>query len=121
MTARQPGAASVSADPTERTSLLRPNGNGTSDPNSTATTVVESPSANGTVDDDEELDPDRPLPKMQILLLSFVRAVEPIGYFSIFAYAPAMVREVGQVPESDIGFWTGAIVRTSPSTHSVRS
>lgn len=51
----------------------------------------------------------KPLPKFQILLLCYARAVEPLAFFSIFPYVSQMVQDNGDVPDSDIGFYSGLI------------
>jgi hypothetical protein len=53
--------------------------------------------------------PDRPLPERQILLLCFARMMEPIAFFSIFPFIAQMVQRNGQLPESDVGFYSGLI------------
>ena len=57
---------------------------------------------------------DPPFPTAQILLLCYARLVEPIAFFSIFPYVNAMIYRLGRaavppLPESDVGFWSGAI------------
>ncbi|RYP60437.1 hypothetical protein DL770_009993 [Monosporascus sp. CRB-9-2] len=52
---------------------------------------------------------DKPLPKLQILLLCYARVVEPIAFFSIFPYINQMVQENGQLPDTDVGFYSGLI------------
>ncbi|KAJ5951351.1 uncharacterized protein N7479_009764 [Penicillium vulpinum] len=52
---------------------------------------------------------EKPLPKLQILLLCYARAVEPLAFFSIFPYISQMVQDNGNVPDSDIGFYSGLI------------
>ncbi|RAL14995.1 MFS transporter [Aspergillus homomorphus CBS 101889] len=56
--------------------------------------------------DDEE---DKPLPKVQILLLCYARVVEPLAFFSIFPYISQMVQDNGGVKDSDVGFYSGLI------------
>ena len=57
---------------------------------------------------DEEAE--RPLPMGQIFVLCMARLVDPICFFSIFPFLPAMVASMN-VKEVDVGFWTGLIVR----------
>ncbi|RYP37993.1 hypothetical protein DL767_002721 [Monosporascus sp. MG133] len=52
---------------------------------------------------------DKPLPKRQIFLLCYARLVEPIAFFSIFPYINQMVQENGQLPDADVGFYSGLI------------
>ena len=54
-------------------------------------------------------DDDRPLPVLQILLLCYARMVEPIAYFSIFPFINQMVQVNGDIPKSDVGFYSGLI------------
>ncbi|KAJ5494676.1 hypothetical protein N7463_010763 [Penicillium fimorum] len=70
---------------------------------STDTLVSSSGSAS---DSDEE---EKPLPKLQIFLLCYARAVEPLAFFSIFPYVSQMVQDNGDVPDTDIGFYSGLI------------
>ncbi|KAF4961872.1 hypothetical protein FSARC_10012 [Fusarium sarcochroum] len=51
----------------------------------------------------------KPLPKFQILLLCYARVMEPIAFFSIFPFIAQMVQENGNLPESDVGFYSGLI------------
>jgi hypothetical protein len=53
---------------------------------------------------------DKPLPVGQIMLLCFARIVEPIAFFSIFPFINQMIEECGDVPETDVGFYSGLIV-----------
>ncbi|CAI4217757.1 unnamed protein product [Parascedosporium putredinis] len=53
--------------------------------------------------------PGKPLPKFQILLLSYARMMEPIAFFSIFPFLAKMVERNGKLPESDVGFYSGLI------------
>ncbi|KGO40795.1 Tetracycline resistance protein, TetA/multidrug resistance protein MdtG [Penicillium expansum] len=64
-------------------------------------------SSSGSGDDNN--DKEKPLPKFQILLLCYARAVEPLAFFSIFPYVSQMVKDNGNVPDSDIGFYSGLI------------
>ncbi|KAJ5827659.1 hypothetical protein N7447_004422 [Penicillium robsamsonii] len=70
---------------------------------STDTLVSSSGSAS---DSDEE---EKPLPKLQIFLLCYARAIEPLAFFSIFPYVSQMVQDNGDVPDTDIGFYSGLI------------
>lgn len=55
-----------------------------------------------------------PLPKLQIALLCYARLVEPIAYFTIFPFVNKMIFEMGNVEESDVGFYSGLIVCIKP-------
>lgn len=59
--------------------------------------------------DDADED-DKPLPKLQIFLLCYCRAVEPIAFFSIFPFINKMIEDTGGVREEDVGFYSGLIV-----------
>lgn len=52
---------------------------------------------------------DKPLDKTQVLLLCYVRVVEPLAFFSIFPYISQMVQQNAGVSESDVGFYSGLI------------
>ncbi|KAH8664547.1 MFS general substrate transporter [Xylariales sp. PMI_506] len=52
---------------------------------------------------------DKPLPVRQIMLLCYARAVEPIAFFSIFPYINFMIKLNGNLPDSDVGFYSGLI------------
>lgn len=62
----------------------------------------------------EALDEDRPLPRGQILLLCYARIVEPISYFCIFPFINQMILDTGGIAETDVGFYSGLIVRPLP-------
>lgn len=55
------------------------------------------------------LEEEKPLPKAQILLLCYARAVEPLAFFSIFPYVSQMIQENGGIKHSDVGFYAGII------------
>ncbi|KAL3469001.1 MFS general substrate transporter [Aspergillus californicus] len=57
----------------------------------------------------DESDDEKPLPRFQILLLCYARMIEPLAFFSIFPYVSQMVQDNGNVPDSDIGFYSGLI------------
>jgi hypothetical protein len=65
------------------------------------------PSAQDFGDRDED---ETPLPVRQILLLCYARMVEPIAFFSIFPFINKMIYELGDIEESDVGFYSGIIV-----------
>ncbi|KAI9162837.1 major facilitator superfamily transporter [Paramyrothecium foliicola] len=52
---------------------------------------------------------DKPLPVMQILLLCYARLMEPIAFFSIIPFIAQMVQRNGNLPASDVGFYSGLI------------
>ncbi|KAJ6437580.1 peramine synthetase [Purpureocillium lavendulum] len=45
--------------------------------------------------------------RTQILLLCYARLMEPVAYYSIFPYIAQMTQYNGNLPESDIGFYSG--------------
>jgi hypothetical protein len=55
---------------------------------------------------------EKPLPKGQIFLLCYLRLVEPIAFFAVFPFINKMIWEIGSVKETDVGFWSGLIVRS---------
>ncbi|KAK4200177.1 putative permease of the major facilitator superfamily [Triangularia verruculosa] len=50
-----------------------------------------------------------PFPTKQILLLCLARLLEPIAFFSIFPYINKMAQENGNLPNTDVGFYSGLI------------
>ncbi|KAJ9312494.1 hypothetical protein DTO271D3_7196 [Paecilomyces variotii] len=65
---------------------------------------TESASSASNADDD-----DKPLPVGQIVLLCYVRLLEPFTFFSIFPFVNQMIMETGTVKEADVGFYSGLI------------
>lgn len=61
----------------------------------------------GNEEDDED---DTPLPLGQILSLCYIRLVEPIAFFSIFAFLNQMLWEIGDIGQGETGFYSGLIV-----------
>jgi MFS family permease len=45
--------------------------------------------------------------RIQILLLCYARLMEPLAFYSIFPYISQMTQQVGNLPESDVGFYSG--------------
>jgi hypothetical protein len=62
------------------------------------------------VERDADEDEDRPLPKLQIVLLCFARLIEPMAFFGIFPFVNKMIQELGGLAEADVGFYSGLIV-----------
>ncbi|RAL67646.1 hypothetical protein DID88_008395 [Monilinia fructigena] len=60
----------------------------------------------GNEEDDED---DTPLPLGQILSLCYIRLVEPIAFFSIFAFLNQMLWEIGDIGQGETGFYSGLI------------
>ncbi|KNG85054.1 putative tetracycline-efflux transporter [Aspergillus nomiae NRRL 13137] len=52
---------------------------------------------------------EKPLPKAQVLLLCYARAIEPLAFFSIFPYVSQMIQDNGSTKVSDVGFYAGLI------------
>ena len=71
---------------------------------SPVTTGTDSDAAGATTSKD-----DKPLPKVQVLLLCYARVVEPIAFFSIFPYINQMLQDNGELAEEDVGFYSGLI------------
>ncbi|KAL1302203.1 hypothetical protein AAFC00_002631 [Neodothiora populina] len=67
---------------------------------------AESQNHSSLVEDEDE--DDKPLPKRQIFLLCYCRAVEPLAFFSIFPFINQMIQSIG-VREEDVGFYSGLI------------
>lgn len=63
--------------------------------------------------------PGKPLPKMQVFLLCLAKAIEPIAFFAIFPFIAAMVQRNGNLPESDVGFYSGLIESLFSATQMV--
>jgi MFS family permease len=63
--------------------------------------------------------PGKPLPKMQVFLLCFAKAMEPIAFFAIFPFIARMVQRNGNLPESDVGFYSGLIESLFSATQMV--
>ncbi|TAQ86735.1 hypothetical protein B7494_g4949 [Chlorociboria aeruginascens] len=60
-------------------------------------------------ENDNDGEDDTPLPKLQIFFLCFARLVEPLAFFSIFPFINKMILEVGEIEQSDVGFYSGLI------------
>ncbi|KAJ5340647.1 hypothetical protein N7541_009771 [Penicillium brevicompactum] len=73
------------------------------------TTSLLGPGTATKVDDQDDSDVEKPLPRFQILLLCYARAIEPLAFFSIFPYVSQMVQENGNLIDADIGFYSGLI------------
>ncbi|CAI7664176.1 unnamed protein product [Penicillium bialowiezense] len=73
------------------------------------TTSLLGPSTTTKVGDQDDSDDEKPLPKFQILVLCYARAMEPLAFFSIFPYVSQMVQDNGHLTDSDIGFYSGLI------------
>ena len=56
-------------------------------------------------------DEDKPLPRDQILFLCFARFIEPLAFFCIFPFINQMIWETSEIAETDVGFYSGLIVR----------
>ncbi|KAL7792439.1 major facilitator superfamily domain-containing protein [Trichoderma ceciliae] len=94
------------------------------DPNpitSETTPLITSKSTqdNGLEDGAQIQTPGKPLPKMQIFLLCFAKAMEPIAFFAIFPFIAQMVQRNGNLPDSDVGFYSGLIESLFSATQMV--
>jgi hypothetical protein len=67
----------------------------------------QTPLLRETEDTQDQQDEDKPLPIRQMLLLCYARIMEPITFFSIFPYITQMVKINGNLPASDVGFYSG--------------
>ena len=56
-----------------------------------------------------DVDEGKPMPLKQILLLCYCAVSEPIAYFAIFPFINEMIELKGQIPEENVGFWSGMI------------
>ena len=74
-------------------------------------TDVDSSEVSIAAGDDRSVDDDKPLPKGQILLLCYLRLVEPIAFFAVFPFINKMISEIGSIKGEDVGFYSGLIVR----------
>ncbi|KND86769.1 putative peptide/nitrate transporter [Tolypocladium ophioglossoides CBS 100239] len=108
---RPPDAQRQSPDATETTPLLT-EGQLVPDGDGEAPALLE----NGTAKSPEA---GKPLPKLQILLLCYARMMEPIGFFCIFPYIGPMVARNGNLPDSDVGFYSGLIESLFSATQMV--
>ncbi|KAM5351127.1 hypothetical protein ACJ41O_003850 [Fusarium nematophilum] len=63
--------------------------------------------------------PSKPLPKLQIFLLCYARMTEPIAFFSIFPFIAQMVQRNGNLPDTDVGFYSGLIESLFSATQMV--
>ncbi|KAG9251276.1 multidrug resistance protein mdtG [Emericellopsis atlantica] len=72
-------------------------------------------------DDNSFKDPksDPPTARLQVLLLCFARLMEPLAFFSIFPYVAEMVQRNGNLPDSDVGFYTGLVESLFSATQAV--
>lgn len=47
------------------------------------------------------------MPKSQLLLLCYIRVLDPISFFSIFPFIAKMVKHNGHLADTDVGFYSG--------------
>lgn len=104
--------------PTEQTPLL---GGGQLAPDvATEAATLDTVSETATlIGNDRKAAVEKPLPRMQIFLLCFARAMEPVAFFSIFPFIAEMVHRIGDVPDSDVGFYSGLIESLFSATQMV--
>ncbi|KAF1812117.1 MFS general substrate transporter [Eremomyces bilateralis CBS 781.70] len=62
-----------------------------------------------TVDQGQDDEDDTPLPYGQIIVLCYVRMIDPLTFFVIFPFVSQMIFDTGTVREVDVGFWSGLI------------
>jgi len=67
------------------------------------------PAPDGHDDVSDNEDEEKPLPKVQVLLLCYARVIEPLAFFSIFPYVNQMIQDNGSIADADIGFYSGLI------------
>ncbi|KAJ5736013.1 uncharacterized protein N7483_001138 [Penicillium malachiteum] len=113
-TTQQPGRESATRlgediDVNETTSLLKSAKAEPADVRLPGQQYGATTEANGDVVSEVDSQDEKPLPLAQILFLCYARAIEPLAFFSIFPYVSQMVQDNGNVPDSDIGFYSGLI------------
>ncbi|XP_014561992.1 hypothetical protein COCVIDRAFT_85609 [Bipolaris victoriae FI3] len=59
--------------------------------------------------DNRNGDEDRPLPKLQVLLLCYAGCLGSIAFFSIIPYINFMIERVGGIDKEDVGFYSGLV------------
>lgn len=100
--------ASHNAEASEITPLLASAAIALAQDSDAAEAIVAAPTliggTNGALNDDE-----KPLPRMQIVLLCYARLIEPIAFFSIFPYINQMLQQNVDLPAADVGFYSGLI------------
>ncbi|KAL6909134.1 major facilitator superfamily domain-containing protein [Trichoderma evansii] len=79
------------------------------EPMASETTPLIGNKSNDVEDDAARPTPGKPLPKMQVFLLCLAKAIEPIAFFAIFPFIARMVERNGNLPKSDVGFYSGLI------------
>jgi MFS family permease len=70
----------------------------------------ENENGNGPDARNSSKDDDRPLDKVQILILSYSRMMDSLGFFCIVPFINQMIFDTGDYPESSVGFYSGLIV-----------
>ncbi|KAK7403483.1 hypothetical protein QQX98_010762 [Neonectria punicea] len=101
------GALLADPDPdTEASTLV-----GSTNPGSVAASVAGPASA--------ETGAVKPLPKLQLFLLCYARMTEPVAFFCIFPYIAQMVQRNGDLPDTDVGFYSGLIESLFSATQMV--
>lgn len=61
-------------------------------------------------EDEQDGDEEKPFPVGQVLLCCYCVLTTPIAFFSIFPFINKMIQETGDMPEADVGFYSGLIV-----------
>lgn len=49
------------------------------------------------------------MPYMQVLVLCYASLAEPVAYFAIFPFINEMLSRNGNLPEENVGYWSGTI------------
>ncbi|KAL9526613.1 Efflux pump [Sphaerulina musiva] len=57
----------------------------------------------------QKSDSAQPMPYKQVLVLCYASLAEPVAYFAIFPFINEMLSRNGNLPEEDVGFWSGTI------------
>lgn len=71
---------------------------------------LKSSNNDATVAGAEQDEEEKPFPLAQILLCCYCMLTSPIAFFSIFPFINKMIQETGNMPEADVGFYSGLIV-----------
>jgi hypothetical protein len=88
-------------DASERSPLL---------PKPAAASAESVGSADSSAGDDRGPAAPRKYNKAQVVLLSCVRMIDPIAFFCIVPFVNQMIFDTGEIPEEDVGFYSGLIV-----------
>lgn len=72
---------------------------------------IPPPAFNSPINDESifEDGEEQPFRSMQILALCCAAITEPVACFCIFPFISEMIQRTGDLAQSDVGFWAGAI------------